>query len=408
MVRQIRNEFGTPVFVYDEASLIAAAEATLAFPHTYGLTVRYAMKASPNAAILRLFDEKGLHFDVSSGFEAHRAMKAGIAAEKISLSAQELASDVAELHDAGVKIVATSLNQIQAFGQQRRGATIALRFNPGVGSGGTNRTNVGGPSASFGIWHEWLEQAVGLCSEFDLTVDRVHTHIGSGSDPDVWSRVALLSLELVERLPTVTCLDLGGGYKVARMRDESSTDLQEIGARVQMAFEEFAERTGREIQLEIEPGTFLTANCGTLLTTVQDIVSTGPEGHEFIRTDTGMTEILRPSLYGAQHPIIAIAAQPSEETTEAQEYQVVGHCCESGDIMTPAPGDPESLAGRSIQKVRIGDLIAIEGVGAYCSAMCASNYNSFPIAPEVLMRSGGESVLIRRRQRLDEILSLEV
>ena len=81
------------------------------------------------------------------------------------------------------------------------------------------------------------------------------------------------------------------------MRDESSTDLQEIGARVQTAFEEFAERTGREIRLEIEPGTFLTANCGTLLTTAQDIVSTGPEGHEFIRTDTGMTEMLRPSLY---------------------------------------------------------------------------------------------------------------
>ena len=276
--RAIREEYGSPAYVYDEASLLLAADATLAFPHAYGLTVRYAMKANPNASILRLFDAKGLHFDASSGYEAHRAMKAGIDPAKISLSAQELPTDITTLAEAGIKFVATSLVQLETWGAIYPDSTIAIRFNPGVGSGGNNRTNVGGPAASFGIWHEWMDQVHAICDQYRLTIDRVHTHIGSGTDPDVWKNVAMMSLALVEKIPTATCLDLGGGFKVARMSSETATDLQQVGMPVKQALEEFATRTGRKIRLEIEPGTFLLANCGTLLATVQDIVSTGNEG----------------------------------------------------------------------------------------------------------------------------------
>lgn len=129
--------------------------------------------------------------------------------------------------------------------------------------------NVGGPSSSFGIWHEQKEEVKAIVAKYGLKVVRIHTHIGSGSDPVVWQSVTGLSLALVEEFPDAVALNLGGGYKVGRMSYETSTDLCTVGAPVKKEFEEFAARTGRQLKLEIEPGTFLVANAGTLLCSVQ-------------------------------------------------------------------------------------------------------------------------------------------
>ena len=118
-----------------------------------------------------------------------------------------------------------------------------------------------------------------------------------------------------------------------------------------------------------------------------------------------MTEILRPSLYGAQHAVVVLSRN---STGRRKNYVVVGHCCESGDLLTPAPGDSELLEPRELEETTVGDLCVIEGVGAYCSSMPAKNYNSFPEAPEVLIRGSGEAVLIRKRQTLAQILENEV
>jgi diaminopimelate decarboxylase len=403
--RRIADEFGTPVYVYDQASLEAAAKAALAFPNAFGLTVRYAMKASPNAAILKLFDTLGLWIDASSGYEVRRALAAGVEPGKISLSTQELPKDFAELYELGIEINACSLNQLECFAQAFPGREIGLRFNPGAGSGGNNRTNVGGKSSSFGIWHEWTDRAKAIAESAQLKVVRIHTHIGSGSDPAVWQKVSNMSLDLVRQFPDVTRLNLGGGYKVGRMPDEVGTDLQECGEPVAEIFREFAKETDREIHLEIEPGTFLVANACAVLATVQDAVSTGNEGYDFLKLDTGMTEILRPSLYGAQHPIAILQA---EQSTTAKDYMIVGHCCESGDILTPASGDPELLSTRSLPAAQIGDLCVIDGVGAYCAAMSTKHYNSYPEAAEVLIDAAGDTHLIRRRQKPEDIWANEV
>ena len=404
-VEAVRDRFGTPVYVYDGLALRRNAEECLRFPNAFGLTVRYAMKASPNANLLRLFDRLGLHFDASSGYECERALLSGIAPEKISLSSQELPEDFAELLERGVSLNACSLRQVEEFGQKMHGGRLGVRMNPGLGSGGTNRTNTGGPAASFGIWHEWIDKLHELVEAFDLKVFRLHTHVGSGGDPEVWKRVARMSLDLVRELPEVTVLNLGGGFRVSRMSSEESADLANIGQPVREAFVELADECGRRIHLEIEPGTYLVANGGSLVATVSDIVSTGEAGFEFLKLDTGMTEILRPSLYGAQHALIILSRNG---TGKSKDYVVVGHCCESGDLLTPAPGDSELLEPRELEEAAVGDLCVIEGVGAYCSAMPAKNYNSFPEAPEVLLRESGEIVLIRKRQTLAQMLENEV
>lgn len=403
--RTVADQFGTPVYVYDMATLKQNAADVLAFPNVYGLTARYAMKASPNAAILKLFKEAGLCIDASSGYEVRRAIAAGYAAEQISLSSQELPEDFAELYELGIEINACSLNQLERFGQACPGRSIGLRFNPGAGSGGNNRTNVGGTSSSFGIWHEWIDQVQEIVAKYALQVIRIHTHIGSGSDPAVWQKTSAMSLDLLRSFPEVTNLNLGGGYKVARMPDEVGTDLQICGAPVKELFEAFAAETGREIHLEIEPGTYLVANACSILSTVQDKVSTGPEGYEFLKLNTGMTEVLRPSLYGAQHPIHILQEAPTGETCD---YMIAGHCCESGDILTPAPGDPELLATRTLPVTQIGDLCVIDGAGAYCAGMTTKHYNSFPEAAEVMLDEAKLPHLIRKRQTPADLWANEV
>lgn len=402
---KIAEEFSTPCYVYSKSALIEQAKKVLAFPNAFGLTPRYAMKASSNAAILKLFNSLGLHIDASSAFEVERAMRAGIPASHISLSTQQMPSNIKDLNGLGVKFNACSLYQLEEFGKACPNSELGVRINPGLGSGGTNRTNVGGPASSFGIWYEYIPQIFEIAEKYGLKIIRIHTHIGSGSDPLVWQKVAKMSLDTVRKFKDVHTLNMGGGFKVGRMATEKSTVLSIVGEPVAQLIKEFAEETGRKLHFEIEPGTFLLANCGALLATIQDTCDTGKDGYKFLKLNSGMTEVLRPSIYGAQHPIVVI---PQNPTDEVEEYIVSGHCCESGDILTPLPNDPEGLAPRLLQKATRGDLCVIEGAGAYCSSMSTKNYNSYPESPEVMLNEDGSFKLIRRRQTLDQVLQNEV
>ena len=160
----------------------------------------------------------------------------------------------------------------------------------------------------------------------------------------------------------------------------------------------FEARDGRRLGLEIEPGTYLVARAGAVVASCIDVVDTGRDGYLFAKLDTGMTEVTRPSLYGAQHPIDVIARD-----REAAAVVFVGPCCESGDILTPAPGDPEALGPRWVPRPRIGDLVVVSGAGAYCAAMSTVNYNSYPRAPEVMLEPGGALTLLRRRQEPTDV-----
>jgi diaminopimelate decarboxylase len=185
-----------------------------------------------------------------------------------------------------------------------------------------------------------------------------------------------------------------------------TTHLQEIGQPVKQAFVDFAETQGRELHLEIEPGTYLVAMAGCLISTVQDKVQTS--AHTFLKLDSGMTDVLRPSLYGAIHPITILPAVGNDVGHEQESVVVVGHWSESGDLMTPKPGEPEDLAKRKLRKAAIGDILIMDGSGAYCAGMSTKNYNSFPEAPEVMVDLDNVVHLIRKQQDLDQIFQNEV
>jgi diaminopimelate decarboxylase len=400
---QIRDRFGTPCYVYDRAALESAARRALAFAAPFGFTLRYAMKANPSRGVLAVFRDLGLHIDASSDHEVERALHAGFAPATIQLTSQMPSVRLAEHLARGVLFNASSLHQLEAYGRRAPGRDVSVRMNAGLGSGSSNRTNTGGPAASFGIWHEYLGEVKTVAERFNLRITRLHSHIGSGTDPEVWKRCTRMTLDLAAKLPDVQVMNLGGGFKVGRMSGEPSVDLADVGMHVRQELLAFRQRDGRALHLEIEPGTYLVANGGEVVATCVDIVDTGRNGYVFAKLDAGMPEVTRPSLYGAQHPIEVLA-----EGRETAKVVFVGPCCESGDILTPAPGDPEALGPRRVAGPRIGDVVVIGGAGAYCAAMATINYNSYPQAPEVMRERDGTLRLLRRRQHLEQVWENEV
>lgn len=378
---ELAAEHGTPLFVYSRQELSERANQLTQLHLPYGHTVRYAVKANPHPSIIKLFDEAGLHFDASSSYEAVSLLKQGIKGEKISLSSQQPAHNLPQILTAGVRYVATSMRQLELFAQHAPAGThVALRINPGMGAGHNNRTSTGGVASSFGLWHEYLPQALAFAAEKQLVVSRVHIHVGSGAHPSVWGEVMNTALDVVRRMPDVTTLDIGGGYKIARAAGELEADMVQIAGIFAERLNTFAGETGRELHLEMEPGTWLVGHAGVLLAEVTDVVNTGDDGYNFLRVNTGMNDFMRPAMYGAQHTIEVL-----NEANEQLDYVVVGHNCETGDVLTPAPGDPEAILSRRLNIAHPGDIIAIHDAGAYCASFSAKDYNDFPSATETLI-----------------------
>lgn len=402
-IKDIAQRYGTPVYVYSEKILREQAQKALSFSAPYGLTVRYAMKANPNRHILQIFRDLGLGIDASSGNEVHRAIKAGSKPGDMSVTAQQMPDDFVDLARSGVQFNLSSLEQLRRWGEQLPGTSIGVRMNPGIGSGHVARTKVGGSSSSFGIWHEYIDDVNKIAREYKLNIGRLHTHIGSGADPESWNKAVGLSLDIIRSFPDATTLNIGGGFKVGRMATEPTTDLHAVSAHITKLLRRFARQTGRQLHLETEPGSYLTVGAGSLITKIHDIVDTGTEGYKFIKVDAGMSDFIRPAMYGAQHPLVVVGG----EAKKTGNYIVVGKCCESADIFTTAPGQPEVLAKRRLQQAAIGDYLVIEGVGAYSANLNMNGFNSFITSPEVMLGNDNGTRLIRRRQTLDELLETE-
>ena len=168
-------------------------------------------------------------------------------------------------------------------------------------------------------------------------------------------------------------------------------------------FKKFHEDTDRKIHLEMEPGKYLVINSCSMLVEIQDIVDTGENGYVFLKTNSGMNDMPRVAMYWVQEPLHIM-----NDESEYREYAVVGHCCESSDLITSKLYDAEVIEPRSLKKASIGDSLVIDGVWAYNSSMAIKNYNSFPESWELLLKENGEIVEIRARQAVEDIWKNEI
>jgi diaminopimelate decarboxylase len=377
----LARQHGTPLFVYFCEEINRQTDQLLALDMPYGYTPRYAMKANPHPEIVKHIVSRGVGVDASSSYEAEQAIQFGVPPDQIALTSQQSAHNLKELVEQGVTYHATSLHQLELYGRVFPNTTVGVRINPGVGSGHSQKTNVGGPTSSFGIWHDYIDDIKAITKRYNLTINKVHTHVGSGTDLAIWKEAVDLSLVATQQFEDCAIINLGGGFKVARMPDEVPTPIDEVASVISQRIKQFKQKTGTELHVELEPGGFLVAGAGVLLAEIDDIVDTGEGGYTFIKLNTGMNDILRPSLYAAQHRIEVLT-----DRNNTKEYAVVGHNCESGDLLTPAIGDPETIATRELTEAQIGDIVAVGDVGAYCASMAAHGYNGFPSAKEVVVR----------------------
>jgi len=396
-LERIARELGTPTYVYSSAMVrdrfVRLDEALADVPHR----VHYTLKANSNAGLLRLLRELGAGVDVVSGGELFRALRLGFTGDDIVFGGVgKTDRELREAVQAGVKLVnAESEAEVRALDRIAREegttARVGLRVNPEVTVDSSHRyIKTGERGAKFGIpFDEVLDVARVAASLPNVALHGLDMHIGSQLfriDPyvdGVERLTGLLDAIRAEGIDTLRYLDIGGGLGVS-YSDEVSPDL----GRFAKALVTRVVPTG--LTLLMEPGRFIVGNAGVLLTRVLYRKHSG--GRDFLITDAGMTELIRPSHYDAYHRIESV--RPNGQSMTAD---VVGPICESGDFLA---------LGREMDDAAAGDLLAVHDVGAYGYVM-ASNYNTRPRGAEVLV-DGERYAVVTQRERYEDLVHLEV
>lgn len=393
---QIAMRFGTPTLVYSraeiEARLTSFHEAFRGLKHL----LCYSVKANNNLSLLSLIAKSGAGFDVVSGNELERVLRAGGDASKVVFSGVgKLAEELDFALRTGIYSINVESSEEFELLEQRAAlsgikAPVSLRVNPDIRVSTHPYIATGEKSTKFGVS---VDQAVSLLARAEasqhLQAFGVACHIGSQiveSEPHEQACAALLRLidQLKDQGIKLSMIDLGGGFGV-RYRDEAEFDLAGYAGRIEKHLK------ARQLTLVTEPGRYLIANAGLLLTRV---IRTKPGlPHNFAVVDAAMNDLIRPSLYQAFHGVGH--AQAAVDGTDTGPWEIVGPVCETADTLA---------SGRQIP-IKKDDLLYIESCGAYVSVL-SSNYNARDRVAEVLVEPGGAR-LIRRRECLNDQLRLE-
>ena len=396
---ELAEKFGTPTFVYDASRILERIDDLKAFDK-----VRYAQKACSNLAILDLMRRHGVLVDATSAGEVRRALAAGYTAHGnpplIVYTADIFDRESLELVvEQNIHVNCGSPDMIDQLGQRAPGREITLRINPGFGHGHSRKTNTGGEQSKHGIWHDQLADCLRRADFHGLSVTGLHLHIGSGTDLEHLSQVCgAMEKFALEVGRTLTAISAGGGLPVPYREGDSYVDLDVYFELWDTSRKRLEEKFGHSLRLEIEPGRYLVAESGYLVSEIRAIKQMGQ--NTFYLLDAGFNNLARPILYGAYHPMSIVAADGSSAERALQDVVVGGPLCESGDIFTQQDGG--YVCTRSLPAAEVGDLLVIENAGAYGFAM-GSNYNSKPLAAEVLVVDG-EAHLVRARQTFDDII----
>jgi diaminopimelate decarboxylase len=409
-VRELAKRFGTPTYVYDAAKIVERINDLKQFD-----VIRYAQKACSNIAILDLVRRQGVVVDAVSAGEIHRAMKAGYRQgtgdrgqgtgrhAEIVYTADIFDRESLEMVvKLGIPVNCGSPDMIDQLGERAPGSNITLRINPGFGHGHSQKTNTGGEQSKHGIWHEQLDDCLRRADQYGLSITGVHMHIGSGTDLAHLAQVCgAMEKAALTVGRTITTISAGGGLPTPYREGQAYVALDQYFKLWDASRKRLEDAFGHKLTLEIEPGRYLVAESGYLISEIRAIKQMG--ANTFYLADAGFNNLARPILYGAYHPMSVCPADGSK-SRPMQDVVVGGPLCESGDIFTQEEGG--FVCKRSLPAAAVSDYLVIERAGAYGFVM-ASNYNSKPLAAEVLIQNG-KPQLIRNRQTLDDLTRGEV
>ena len=399
-ITEIAAAVGTPFYVYSQATLTRHFRVFDEALNGMNHLICYAMKANSNIAILKILGDLGAGMDVVSGGEYLRAKAAGISGDKIVFSGvgktrEEMAlaikNGIRQFNvesEAELKVlneVALSLGAI---------APITLRVNPDVDAKTHAKIATGKSENKFGIPISKAQEVYSIAASMEaIDVVGIDVHIGSQlTDLEpfrlAYKKVAELTKVLRQDGHNIRRLDLGGGLGIPYESSNQSPPLPEDYAKV------IHETVGDlDCEIEIEPGRLLTGNAGLMVSSV--IYNKSGEGRDFMIVDAAMNDLIRPALYEAYHEIIPVIE--STENSETQDYDIVGPVCETGDTFANK---------RALTPVADGQMVAFRSAGAY-GAVMASEYNTRPLIPEILVH-GDQFSIIRDRPSIEAIIKRDI
>lgn len=392
-VFELIKKYGSPLYVYDERILRKSCREMHNLLPKKNLRVNYSAKANSNIEILKIVRDEDIDVDAMSPGEIYVQKLAGYNADRIfyignNVSKEEMQYAINEK----VLVSVDSLAQLESFGQINPGGDVAVRFNPGIGTGHHQKVVTAGKKTKFGVQKDFIPQVKAILEKYNLNLVGIDQHIGSlFLEPDAYIKGVESFLEIATQFSGLKFIDMGGGFGVPYHEGECRLDLKELSEKLNAVLDEFLkDYDNKDVIFKIEPGRYIPAECGVLLGEVYSVKEN--YGTTYVGTDLGFNVLMRPVLYDSYHAITIIKSNKSENGKEVAT--IVGNICESGDIIANE---------REMRKVSEGDIVAVGNAGAYGFSM-SSNYNCRLKPAEVLIDKDGNDRLIRRRDTIEDLI----
>ena len=396
---KLAEKYGTPLYIYSEKILREKCRDLKNMVTYPNFVVDFSAKANCNIAFLQIVKSEGLEVDAMSPGEIYAERLAGFKPEEIFYICNNVSSD--EMRYAineGVITSVDSVSQLERYGRLNPGGKVAIRFNPGVGAGHNEKVVTGGKKTKFAVDPVFIPEVKEILKKYSLKLIGINQHIGSlFMEPDAFIESMHYILDIAGQFEDLEFIDFGGGFGTPYKKefDEAPLDIKAMGKKMDKVLFDYAAKIGRNIKFRIEPGRYISAECGLLLGTVYCVKTS--YGKKYIGTDIGFNVLARTILYDSYHGV-EIYRKSDAPSLKNEEVTIVGNICESGDKLAK---------DRVLPEIFEDDIIGVLDAGAYGQAM-SSNYNNRLRPAEVLIRENGEAILIRERDTLEDIVKRQI
>ena len=388
-LESIAKKYGTPLYIYDEAIIKSRCSLLKESFKEVPVQWMYAVKANDNPHILKIIQQSGFGFDTVSYEEVLLSIRIGQQADHIFYTENNMTDyEMKSAAEEGVILNIGSYSRLEQLVKSGLAKECTIRVNPQIGDGHHAKVDTGNKDSKFGIRLDLIPDVVDMAAKSGVKITGLHIHIGSGiKKPENLTNAMNVLIKIGYQLPDLRHINFGGGFPIPYREDELPFSIQDFVREATPILKDEYDRRRGEIRFIFEPGRWIVAPAGLLLTRINSIKDQGRIS--FIGTDTGFNHLLRPALYDAYHSIVNVSKSEIEPSTK---YTIAGNICESGDILAEDRLLPES---------NIGDLLAICDTGAYGMTM-ASNYNRRALPAEVLIDGDLRHTLIRHRETAQE------